>query len=86
MELISVQTENGPDGRSQRGVFIDNGMVVIVTSYHKGWSAGKKAKIIHRYRPREIGELIVYSMWLLEPWVKQLQNMVHGQTDFSPFM
>jgi hypothetical protein len=66
-ELISVQTENGPDGRGQRGIFIDNGMVAIVTSYHKGWSAGKKAKIIHRYLLGEVGELIVYSMWLLEP-------------------
>ena len=85
-ELISIQIENGADGRGQRGVFIDNGIVDTVTSYHKGWSAGKKAKIIHRYEPREIGELTVYSMWLLEPWVRQLQNMVYGQTDFSPFM
>jgi len=60
--------------------------VDMVTSYHKGWSASKKSKIIHRYVPREVGELIVYSMSLLEPWVRQLQNMVHNQTDFSPFM
>lgn len=85
-ELISVQTENGPEGRSQRGVFVDNGVVAIVTSYHKGWSAGKKTKIIHRYLPREVGELVVYSMWLLEPRVRQLQNMIRGQTDYSPFM
>ncbi len=85
-ELISIQVENGLDGRGQRGVFIENGMVDMVTSYHKGWSASKKSKIIHRYVPREVGELIVYSMSLLEPWVRQLQNMVHNQTDFSPFM
>lgn len=85
-ELISIQIKNGPDGRGQRGIFIDNGMVDFVTSYHKGWSASKKSKIIHRYVPREVGEVIVYSMWLLEPWVEQLQNMTNGQTDFGPFM
>ncbi|KAK1092972.1 hypothetical protein LTR48_003290 [Friedmanniomyces endolithicus] len=35
-ELISIQHENGPQAQSQRGVFIDNGMVVFITGYHKG--------------------------------------------------
>ncbi len=85
-ELISIQAENGPEGRGQRGVFIDNGMVEFVTSYHKGWSASKKSKIVHRYVPHVIGELVVYSMWLLDPWIDQLQNMVHQQTEYSPFI
>ena len=42
-------------------------MVEFVTSYHKGWSASKKSKIVHRYVPYEIGKLVVYGMWLLEP-------------------
>ena len=25
-------------------------------------------------------------LWLLDPLIKQLQNVVHDQTDFSPFM
>jgi superfamily II DNA helicase RecQ len=85
-ELTSIQIENGPEGRGQRGVFIDNGMVDFVTAYHKGWSASKKSKVIHRFVPREVGQLIVQSMWLLEPWIRQLQNMVHSQTEFSPFI
>ena len=85
-ELISIQAENGPEGRGQRGVFIEDGMVEFVTSYHKGWSASKKSKIVHRYVPHEIGELVVYSMWLLDPWIRQLQNMVHQQTEYSPFI
>jgi len=85
-ELTSIQVENGPEGRGQRGVFVDNGMVDFVTAYHKGWSASKKSKIIHRFVPREVGQLIVHSMWLLEPWIRQMQNMLHSQTDFSSFM
>jgi hypothetical protein len=38
-ELISIQRENGPDARSHRGIFIDDGLVAFVTSYHKGLSA-----------------------------------------------
>ena len=41
-------------------MFIDRGMVQFVTSYHKGYSASHKAKIIHRYVLREVGELVVY--------------------------
>ena len=84
--LISIQTENGPQGRGQRGIFIDNGMVDIVTGYDKGTSMSQKVKIIHRYVPREVGEVVVRSIWLLNPWVRQLQAMVRGQTDFSAFM
>ncbi len=84
--LISIQTENGPQGRGQRGIFVENGMVDIVTAYDKGTSMSQKVKIIYRYVPREVGEMIVRSMWLLDPWVKQLQAMVCGQTKFSSFM
>ena len=38
-ELISIQCKNGKYARSQRGVFIDNGLVVFVTAYYKGFSA-----------------------------------------------
>ena len=46
----------------------------------------QKVKIVHRYVPRDVGEIILRILWLLDPWVKQLQAMVHGQTDFSPSM
>ncbi|KAL9628824.1 MAG: hypothetical protein Q9204_005638 [Flavoplaca sp. TL-2023a] len=84
--LISVQTQNGPEGRGQRGMFIDNGMVDIVTAYDKGSSISQKVKIIHRYMPTEVGMWLVYIVWLLDPWVEQLQAMSRGQTEFSSFM
>ena len=34
--LNSIQVENGPEGRGQRGMFIVNGIVDFATSYHKG--------------------------------------------------
>ena len=61
-ELISIQRENGEYSQSQRGVFIQDGMVAFVTQYHKGYSASKRVKIVHRFVPREVGEVVVYYL------------------------
>ena len=83
-ELLSIMHQNGDDSRAQRGVFIHNGLVELVVTYHKGFSLNQKLKIIHRYLPREVGEVLVYYLWLVEPFVKYLQQAARGQMDFSP--
>ena len=85
-EVISIQHENGEFSRAQRGIFIDRGLVQFVTSYHKGYSANQRVKIIHRYVPKEVGELVVYYIWLVEPFVRILQSMVRGQEEFSSYL
>ena len=85
-EIISIQHENGESSRAQRGIFIDQGFVQFVTSYHKGYSASQQVKIIHRYVPKEIGKLVVYYLWLVEPFVQMLQIMVRKQVETSPFI
>ncbi|TKA68529.1 hypothetical protein B0A55_10261, partial [Friedmanniomyces simplex] len=85
-ELISIQHENDSQAQSQRGVFIDNGMVVFVTGYHKGYKMGRRVKIIHRYVPREVGEVMVYYLWLVEPFVPSLQVIARRQCDYCPWM
>lgn len=85
-ELTSIQCENGKHARSQRGVFIDNGMMAFVTAYHKGFSASQSMKIIHRFVPREVGEVVVYYMWLIRPFERILQRMQSGQMLFSSWL
>ena len=80
-ELLSIRHTNGVEARNQRGVFIDNGTVSFVTAYHKGFSASQKAKIIHRYVPREVGELVVQFLWLIQPFIEQLQAAVTGEAE-----
>lgn len=82
-ELLSIMHQNGEDSRAQRGVFIHDGLVELVVSYHKGFSLSQKLKIIHRYLPREVGEVLVYYLWLVEPFVRYLQQASRGQLDFS---
>ena len=85
-EVLSVQHTNGADSRAQRGIFVENGMVAFVTRYHKGYSSSQKMKVIHRYVPQEVGEIVVYYLWLVEPFVRQLQMTARGQERFSTFM
>ena len=85
-EVLSIQHTNGDDSRAQRGIFVENGLVAFVTTYHKGYSSSQKVKVIHRYVPQEVGEMVVYYLWLVEPFVRQLQMMARDQGVFSTFM
>ena len=58
-EILSVRHSNTVKG-GHRNVFIEDGIVVFVTRYHKGYTVSSDVKVIHRYLPREVGELLVY--------------------------
>ena len=55
-----------------RNMFVKDRLVAIVTSYHKGYTCTGTTKIIHRYLPREISELVIYYLWLVLPFVQKL--------------
>jgi superfamily II DNA or RNA helicase len=71
-ELLSIRHRNTAAG-GQRNIFIEDGLVACVTRYHKGFYASNDAKVIHRYLPRAVGELVVWYLWLVLPFVEQLQ-------------
>jgi len=54
-------------------MLIEDGLVAFVTRYHKGFYASRDAKVIYRYVPRAVGELVVWYLWLVVPFVEQLQ-------------
>jgi hypothetical protein len=60
-KLLSVQHTNTVQG-GHRNVFIEDGMVVYLTRYHKGYNVSGDVKIIYRYLPREVGELVVWPL------------------------
>jgi hypothetical protein len=64
-------------------VFLNDGIVEMVIPYYKGFSFSQKVKIIYRYLPQEVGELVVFFLWLVEPFLRQLQQLIYGQTAFS---
>jgi len=74
-EILSVRHSNTIKG-GHRNIFIEDGMVVYVTRYHKGYAVSGDVKIIHRYLPREVGELLVWYLWLVLPFQQRLEAMV----------
>ena len=86
-ELLSLQHVN-TDRNRRRNIYIEDGMVTLVSAYHKGFYASNDIRIIHRYLPREVGALVVYYLWLVLPFVQQL-GVAHPPTpdptrDISP--
>ena len=57
-ELLSIRHQNTRNG-GRRNIFLEDGKVVFVTAYHKGYNLGGNTKIIHRYLPREVGEVVI---------------------------
>jgi len=62
-----------------RSIYLENGFVYFVIYYYKGYSISGSTKIIHRYLPREIGELLVYFLWLVLPFLTRISLEVSGK-------
>ena len=84
-EILSCRHRNTAAG-SHRNVFIEDGQVVFVTKYHKGIEITGDVKIIHRYLPREVGELVVWYLWLALPFIERIQALVWQEDVVSDYM
>ena len=84
-ELFSIQYGNSVS-TGLRNVFFDQGLISFVTSYHKGFSTSESTKIIHRFLPIEVGELFVYYLWLLVPFIQRIYTNFPGQIPFSEYL
>ena len=56
-ELLSMRRQN--TSNANRNIFVEDRMMGFVSQYHKGFYASNDVKIVHRYVPREVGELVV---------------------------
>jgi hypothetical protein len=85
-ELPSLQYCNSAHGR-RRNVFIENGLVTFVTFCYKGYSITNSTKVIHRYLPQEVSELLVYYLWLVLPFCTQLKLLaLNSKEPVSPYL
>jgi hypothetical protein len=76
-ELLGLRHRNTLQGR-HRNIFIEHGLVSTVTMYHKGYSISNTTKIIHRYLPKAVSELVVYYLWLILPFREALERLARG--------
>lgn len=77
-ELLGLRYCNTVEGH-HRNIFIDDGLVSTVTSYHKGYSVSGSTKIIHRYLSKEVDEVMIYYLWLMVPFVMNIRVLVYGE-------
>ncbi|KAL8739578.1 MAG: hypothetical protein Q9190_007634, partial [Brigantiaea leucoxantha] len=66
-ELLNVRYSNSINS-SNRNLFFENGLLVLVTYYSKGYTISNKLRIIHRYLPKEVSELVIYYLYLVLPF------------------
>jgi hypothetical protein len=84
-ELLSVRHSNTMQG-GHRNLFIENGTVVFVCRYHKGYEFKGDVKIIHRYLPREVGQLVVWYCWLALPFAQRLESLLDSPPTISSYL
>jgi hypothetical protein len=79
-ELVGLQQSKTAQGQ-HRGIFTREDLIGTVTSYHKGYNITGSMKIIHRYLPKELSELLVYYPWLVLPFWQKLDVLVYKRKD-----
>jgi superfamily II DNA helicase RecQ len=85
-ELINICYKNTASG-GIRNVFLDGGLVNIYTKYHKGAMLTDSIKPNFHHTPREVGELLVYYLWMVVPWLHFLQGNPSDRNEIkSPFL
>ena len=62
-----------------RNIFVQRGMICFVVWYHKNMRSTDQAKVIHRVLPREVGELLVWYLWLVLPFWQQVQGVIRSE-------
>jgi hypothetical protein len=74
-ELLRIRYANTKQG-GLRNIFINCGIVAFVTAYHKNYRQTRKVKIIYKYLPKEVKELLVRYLWLILPFWQAMQSVV----------
>ncbi|PNP44455.1 hypothetical protein TGAMA5MH_03801 [Trichoderma gamsii] len=84
-EILTVRVENTANG-GPRNIFASHGQMCFVTAYHKNFQQSDQVKIIHRFMPPEVGELLVWYVWLVLPFWQNVQGMIKRSTFRSAYV
>lgn len=79
-EIMSLRHRNTANG-GIRNIFIDQGLVVFVTMYHKNYERSGKLNLIQRYLPREVGGPLLHYIWLVLPFLECVQPGMPGDAE-----
>jgi DEAD/DEAH box helicase len=83
-ELINLRYKNTKNG--VRNIFLESGLVCILTTYHKNIMQANAIKLIYRYLPREVGDLLVRYLSMVLPFWSCIQSSKTGNKVRSPYL
>jgi len=43
-------------------------MVVLVSRYHKGYAISGEVKLVYRFLPQPVGEMVILYLWIVLPF------------------
>jgi superfamily II DNA helicase RecQ len=84
-EILTVRMENTANAGT-RNIFVSHGQLCFVTAYHKNFQQSDQVKIIHRFMPPEVGELLVWYVWLVLPFWQSVQGIIKQSTFRSAYI
>lgn len=79
-ELLTLRHMNTWNGH-RRSILNENGMVGTVTSYYRGYNVTGTLKIIQRYLPKEVSELLIYYLRLVISFWQYLGVLVYQRKE-----
>ena len=76
-ELATIRVKNQLNG--MRGVYMSRGLVMILVSYSKTRSTTGKDKLVARFLPKEVGDLLVKYLSLVRPMEAFIAEQIESE-------
>jgi hypothetical protein len=83
-EITILQYKN--NNTTPRNIYLHGELICILTSYHKGMLQTDETKDIYRFLPKQIGDLLIYYIWLVLPYYQQLVGMYERKNYRSTYL
>lgn len=84
-EILSVRHRNTSNG-GIRNIGVEHGLIFYAPRTHKNYMQTNNMKVVHHWLPREVGELMLYYLWLVLPFWEKVQISVDPDFRGSPFV
>lgn len=84
-EILTIRFENTANAGT-RNIMVSHGQMCFVTAYHKNFQQSDQVKIVHRFMPPEVGELLMWYIWLVLPFWQSVQGTIKRSTFRSAYV
>lgn len=75
-EILGLRWRGEPSSSQTRNIFVKGREVYTVTRYHKAFALSGRQKVIYRLLPYEVGECLVWYLWLVLPFYRAVHTKV----------